>query len=335
MMARKPLILDGSPGGPNSGVLAWAGPYEEMRLIREQLGKKLDLKDQFGENIIVSKSDIGRVVDSLGFKIPNIQIAAVTFNDTQGLEIFNHKLHEFSTRHVGMCYAGGTGGKKLSEIIEAFDAQFDFREVAHGYTPADAFAEHISASWLYMETDSKPGPDNISPIATSSGGFLDWYRTGRNGVRSWHPRLDLHLRIKEGRTYISRAYLSETLLIRPTDQHDVGQAAHIVGLIEHPEEIVAVPHQDHISISRSDVFSYLCPQVFRSGKHLSAFTSAESLQHLYARPLYIPSIHVLLLKDGSAVHRPFRSLDESRQAIFAYQDGRLHLSLPQDIIFRD
>jgi len=326
-MARKPLILEG-----NSGILAWAGPLEEMQLLRRQLGERLDLREHFGASVTVSKSDIERVVRTLGVELRRLQFLSITLEENRKMEVLNHRLRDFTTEHFGRCYVGGSGAGTIEDLIKRFDACFDARELKADYTPAYALAERISSSWLYMETDTKNGPKNQSPISTSSGGFLDWYRVTREGVQSWHPRLDLHIEIDGQHTYVSRAYFSDTFLSPTAVGSDLKMATHLVGFMQDREEVIINSSEQHVILSRERIFAYLCQQAFFTDEHQDAFISAEKLSHLYSTPVYVPSVHVIMKRDGQAKHRILRSADEERQASVYYEDGKLLLRFPSDFI---
>lgn len=326
-MARKPLILEG-----NSGILAWAGPLEEMKLLRTQLGGRLDLREHFGASVTLSKSDIEYVVRTLDPKLRRLQFLAITFEENREMEVLNHRLRDFTTEHFGRCYVGGSGASTIEDLIKRFDACFDARELKVDYTPAYALAERVSSTWLYLETDTKKGPKNQSPISTSSGGFLDWYRVTREGVQSWHPRLDLHVEVDGQNTYVSRAYFSDTFLSPTSVGSDLKMAAHLVGFMQDREEVIINSSEQHVILSRDRIFAYLCQQAFFADEHQDAFTSAQTLRHLYSTPVYVPSTHVILQKDGKAKHRILRNADKERQSSVYYEDGKLLLKFPRNFI---
>ncbi|MDQ1091060.1 hypothetical protein QE400_000473 [Xanthomonas sacchari] len=306
-LARKTFVLPN-----NGGIVAFAGDCATAFALWTQLSEVIKRNAGFDSAYRFDASALQSALTTLGERKDDISLLGILV-DAQGIRTrFVHSAHtEVTTRHFGTCFVAGSGAAMVEQMIRAADQNpARWRWSSAALTPCEDLAEGLSTEMLYRESSRDNGASPDTPIALGCGGFYEWYKVTADGVRYLQPRLDLHVCAdRRGLTFV-RIYLAE--LHGCADSVDLGVPSQryslmVMNLILEPLSL------DHASASTQG-YALRLPES-RVTRIESAFMDydrspelrrqrmdrpldAHHLQHLFAQPLDLRRVRLLLHIEG-------------------------------------
>jgi hypothetical protein len=307
-LARKTFVLPN-----NGGIVAFAGDCATAFALWAQLSEMIKRNAGFDSGYRFDASALQSALTTLGARKDDISVLGMLV-DAQGTRTpFLHGAHqEVTTRYFGTCFVAGSGATMVARMIHAAD-----RDPARGnwplaapLTPCEDLAEGLSTEMLYRESSQGNGASPNTPIALGCGGFYEWYKVETDGVRYLQPRLDLHVCAdRRGLTFV-RIYLAELhegaaiVDLGVPSQHYTLMVTNLILdslRLDHERAItqgyaLRLPKSWVTSIESAFMDYDRSPELRR--QRMDGPLDADQLQHLFAQPLDLRRIRLLLHIEG-------------------------------------
>jgi len=199
-LGRKSITL---PHG--GGMLAYAGEIPRAREFWAEFSERIENLNAYDETRRIDRVMLEAILQSMN--VPQLSILGV-LNDYNGQQdIFEYGgAVTAETQNYGRCLFAGSGAEFLLDLVltaDAFWSGVNHRPL--GQTITEELAESISSRSLFLESAFPPNSQN-SPLAHSFGGFVEWYKIERDGVKPHRERVEIHLTSGQ-RSRIGRVYL--------------------------------------------------------------------------------------------------------------------------------
>jgi len=307
-LARKTFVL------PNcGGMVAFAGDCKAAFHLWAQLSEMIKRNVGFDPAYRVDADTLRSALAALGAQAASISLLGMLVDARGARASFVHGAHqEVKTDHFGTCFVAGSGAGMVEQLIRAAD-QAHARSgwpTRAPLTPCEDLAERLSAEMLFREgaTDNGTSPD--SPIALGCGGFYEWYAVNAHGVQSLQPRLDLHVRANRDGLVFDRIYFAQMYELGGPVDLGVPSQRYVLAVMNLILEPLAMdratacrpgyalrPDGSWVTVLESAFSDYDRAPAQRL-QRMDGPLDARLLQHLFAQPLDLHRIRLLLHIDG-------------------------------------
>lgn len=309
-LARKTFVLPN-----NGGIVAFAGDCATAFALWAQLSEMIQRNVGFDPAFRVDADTLRSALVALGAQAVSISLLGMLVDARGGRAPFVHGAHqEVKTDHFGTCFVAGSGAAMVEQLIRAADQD----HARSGWsaraplTPCEDLAERLSAEMLFRESAMDNGTSPDSPIALGCGGFYEWYAVNAGGVQSLQPRLDLHVRANHDRLVFDRIYFAEMYELGGPVDLGVPSQRYVLAVMNLILEPLAMdratacgpgyalrPDASWVTVLESAFSDYDRAPAQRL-QRMDGPLDAGLVQHLFAAPLDLHRIRLLLHIDGEA-----------------------------------
>lgn len=328
---------------PNhGGVIAFAGHCNAAFRFWAELSKIIMNFGGYDSGVLVDRLMLDQAlsrVDSNKFALLGL------IKNKQGRwEAFTHNQHTVvTTKSFGTCYLAGTGVPLLKDRLLSGDCHVQAtrrNNVLERIAPTENFAEGLSSNMLYEESGHPNGVDRI--VSTySCGGFFEWYRLIKTGVRQMPARLDIHATQVDGAPIINRLYLIEALQQRETNADPIPTQRYVINVMTIVMDPTKPTQQTSgsWSVSTSEVYAVLIESTFElydapeRGGRLSGPVPKEFLDKFFGAPLNVNRIRLICSNNGLATSRSLSRMPRERESLAAisFKEGLIHVDLNPEV----
>lgn len=199
-LGRKSITL---PHG--GGILAYAGEVHRAHEFWAEFSRRILNINAYDETRHIDRAMLEAILQSMN--VPKLSILGVLNGAGGSQDIFEYGgALTVETQNYGKCLFAGSGADFLLDLVlkaDVFWSGVSYRPL--NQTVTEELAESISSRSLFLES-AFPSNSANSPLAHSFGGFVEWYKIERHGVRSHRERVEIHLTAGQ-RSRIGRVYL--------------------------------------------------------------------------------------------------------------------------------
>lgn len=339
-LARKTFVL------PNcGGMVAFAGNCTVAFAFWAQLSEIIKRNACFDPGYRVEAHTLRSALTALGAQADAISLLGVLVDAQRTCTPFVHGIHrEVITDHFGTCFIAGSGMAMVERMINAADHALSRTgwPARAPLTPCEDLAEGISAEMLFREGFTDNGTSPESPIALGCGGFYEWYAATANGVRALQPRLDLHVRASRDGLVFDRIYFAEQHELIDPMQLGVPSQRYfllVMNLILEPLPLDrAAASRPGYALRSGESWLTMLESAFidydrtpdQRTQRMDGPLDAELLQHLFAQPLALHRVRLMLSidrEDGCIADRLVRPDTGPALATLRAEGGALVVDL--------
>jgi hypothetical protein len=331
------------------GVLSFSGDCGAAFRFWDKLSETWHQVSGYDPLARIDRSTLDRILHRMPETAMRFCLLGVLIDSAGQREAFVHNNHQcFETEQFGTCYVAGSGEGLVREIVERLDrhlTQAGGWPSSYPISATEDLAEHISAEMLHRESFASNGVDPGTPLTLRCGGYYEWYKVERDGLRPMRPRIDLHMTVGREGLVVTRAYFVEQEQV-PTHEASTSQkiftAVTTLGLV--PFEIpLCRPSAHGFTVALDEVWGVLIPTTFLPYDVPSGEESLETMSGQLTPPLLahkFPSTHDVKRirvivggpSHGGLMKRFMASRDGAGDATLSVADGKLSLWLSQRLL---
>lgn len=337
-LGRKMFIL------PNqSGVLCFAGDGSSAYRFWGELSDKWLTISGYDPLVRVDEIMLQAVFRQIPEDIAKISILGILIDSSGNRSVISHNFDsKIETKQFGTCYVAGSGTPLVEKIIHRLNQKLtDSRGWPKQYpiSATEDLAEHISCEMLHIEGSLSNGISPGTPLDLRCGGYYDWIKIEREGIRPLRPRIDLSVAVEGDELIIYRAYFFEQQQLPPNSK-TISQriCTSVVNIgMEFPSIKIKSDWGDGQKITLDETWGTLIPSFFfghhyedeRFRDQLYGRMNAEIIEKDFSPALEVNRVRVVVRTGAStAIQKRFISeRGVGADGVLSAVDGKLSLWL--------
>lgn len=203
-LGRKSITL---PDG--AGMLTYAGEAPPAHEFWAEFSERIQTSKTYDDTRRIDRDMLETILHSM--TTPKLSILGVLTDETGKQDLFQYGgAICIETQNFGACYFAGTGAEFIRDLVLQAD---DFWTcVSHrpaNQSMTEELAESISSQVLFLESGFPPD-NSKSPLSHAFGGYVEWYKIGKSGVKPQKERVEIHITVG-AEAAVGRIYLIGTV----------------------------------------------------------------------------------------------------------------------------